>query len=115
MVKWNGQMTDLNGFTDFSLDNYRELYGNTIFSLDPSSEIANLFNKCLKEIKSVDSICKVKSKKGEIRWLQVFITPQLNIEGKIEEIIAVEIDITQFKKQGRGIACPEYEDERNHP
>ena len=31
--------------------------------------------------------------------MQVFITPQFNIEGKIEELIAVEIDITQFKKK----------------
>ena len=69
----------LNDFMDTSLDEYRELYGNTIFSLDPSSEIANLFNKCLKENKSFESICKVKSKKGELRWLQIFITPQLEL------------------------------------
>jgi PAS domain S-box-containing protein len=81
------------------LDEYRQLYGNTIFTLDPSSEIANLFNKCLKENKSFDNICKVKSKKGEVRWLQIFITPQLNSAGMIEELISVEIDITSFKKK----------------
>lgn len=83
----------------YPLNDYRELYGNTIFTLDPSSEIANLFNKCLKGIQSCDDICKVKSKKGEIRWLQIFITPQVNRAGMIEELIAVEIDITVFKNK----------------
>jgi len=83
----------------YRLAEYRELYGNTIFSLDPSSEIANVFNKCLKENKPFESICRVKSKKGEMRWLQIFITPQVSRSGKIEELIAVEIDISSFKNK----------------
>lgn len=83
----------------YKLSEYLESHGNTIFSLDPSSEISSLFNKCLKEKKSLDSICKVKSKKGGKHWLQIFMTPQINIEGKIDEIIAVEIDITVFKNK----------------
>lgn len=86
-------------FHGYRLDEYRELYGNTLFTLDPTSEISNLFNKCLKGMQSCDGICKVKSKKGEVHWLQVFITPQVNQSGMIEEIIAVEIDITSFKKK----------------
>lgn len=103
VIKPSGELEWVNdGFErlhGYRLGEYRELFGNTIFSLDPSSEITNLFNKCLKENKSFDSICKVKSKKGEIRWLQIFITPQLDLNGKIEEIIAVEIDITSFKNK----------------
>jgi PAS domain S-box-containing protein len=103
VIKPSGELEWVNdGFErlhGYRLAEYRELYGNTIFSLDPSSEITSLFNKCLKENKSFDSICRVKSKKGEIRWLQIFITPQLNAEGKIEELIAVEIDITTFKNK----------------
>jgi len=103
VIKPSGEIEWVNdGFErihGFKLLEYLESHGNTIFSLDPSSEIANIFNKCLKERKSFDSICKVKSKKGTIHWLQVFITPQISLEGKIEELIAVEIDITQFKKK----------------
>ena len=83
----------------YKLTEYIESHGNTIYSLDPSSEIANLFNKCLRETKSCDAIIKLKSRKGVTRWLQVFITPQLSREGKIEELIAVEIDITVFKNK----------------
>jgi PAS domain S-box-containing protein len=83
----------------YKLTEYLESHGNTIFSLDPSSEIANLFNRCLKENKSFDSIVKIKSRKGVIHWVQIFITPQINIEGKIDELILVEIDITTFKNK----------------
>jgi len=103
LIKPNGELEWANdGFErlhGFRLDAYRELFGNTIFGLDPSSEIANLFNKCLKEVQSFDCICKVKSKKGEFRWLQIFIKPLLNSQGLIEELIAVEIDITSFKNK----------------
>ena len=83
----------------FKLSEYLESHGTTIFSLDPSSEISKLFNQCLRERKPFDKICKVKSKTGVTHWLQVFITPQINGEGKIEELIAVEIDITRFKNK----------------
>ena len=103
LIKPDGEMEWANdGFErlhGFRLDAYRELYGNTIFGLDPSSDIANLFNRCLKEIRSFDCICQVKSKKGEIRWLQVFMNPLIDADGLIEEIIAVEIDITTFKSK----------------
>ncbi len=103
LIKPNGELEWANdGFErlhGFRLDDYREIHGNTIFGLDPSSEIASLFDKCLKETQSVDCICQVKSKKGEIRWLQIFISPLINSQGLIEELIAVEIDITTFKNK----------------
>jgi len=103
VIKPSGEIEWVNdGFEKihgFELSEYLESHGNTIFSLDPSSEIGNLFNKCLRETKSFDTICKVKSKKGTVRWLQIFMTPQINVEGKIEELVAVEIDITIFKNK----------------
>jgi PAS domain S-box-containing protein len=83
----------------FRLDAYRELHGNSIFGLDPASEIGDLFNKCLKETQALDSICQIKSKNGKTHWLQIFINPLLNAQGVIEELIAVEIDITTFKEK----------------
>jgi PAS domain S-box-containing protein len=103
VIKPSGELEWVNdGFErihGFKLSEYLESHGTTIFSLDPSSEIGNLFNKCLRERKSIDSICKVKSMKGSYHWLQVFVTPQISIDGKIEELIAVEIDITVFKNK----------------
>ena len=76
VIKPSGEIEWVNdGFErihGFKLSEYLESHGTTIFSLDPSSEIANLFNKCLKEQKSFDSICKVKSKKGCISLVAGF-------------------------------------------
>ena len=103
LIKPDGELEWANdGFErlhGYRLENYRELFGNTIYGLDPSSDIVNLFNKCMREIQSADGICQVKSKKGELRWLHVFINPVLNSQGLIEELIAVEIDITVYKKK----------------
>jgi PAS domain S-box-containing protein len=83
----------------FELPEHLEFHGSTIFSVDPGSEIGNLFNKCLSEGNPVNSICRVKAHNGSKLWLQVFFNPQINTEGKIDEIIAVEIDITKFKNK----------------
>jgi PAS domain S-box-containing protein len=103
VIKPSGEIEWVNdgfeGIHGYKLTEYLESHGNTIFSLDPASGIAQLFNKCLKENKSINNICKVKSHKGGTHWLQIFMTPQINIEGKIEEIIAVEFDITLFKNK----------------
>jgi PAS domain S-box-containing protein len=101
VIKPNGDLEWANdGFErlhGYPLDEYYATYGNTIFGLDTASEMANLFNKCLAEKQSNDCICSVKSKKGESRWLQIFITPHINSAGQVEKLIAVEIDITVFK------------------
>lgn len=103
LVKPDGSMEWANdGFKNLHglpLENYRESFGNTVFSLDPSSDIATLFNKCLKEIRSVEGSCQVKSKKGETNWLKIIITPELNNLGLIEQLVMVELDITSFKKK----------------
>jgi PAS domain S-box-containing protein len=103
LLKSSGEIEWVNdGFEKihgYKISEFLESHGNTIFSLDPSSEIGSLFLKSLTERKPVDSIIRVKSKKGTARWLQVYITPQVNNEGRIEELIAVEIDITNFKKK----------------
>jgi|WetSurMetagenome_2_1015567.scaffolds.fasta_scaffold46845_2 PAS domain S-box-containing protein len=79
------------------LDDYLAMHGRTIFSLAPGSEISSLFSKCLNEKQSIECMCKVKMRTGDYRWLQIFITPQLNANGQVEKLVAVEIDITSFK------------------
>jgi PAS domain S-box-containing protein len=103
LIKPNGELEWCNdGFErlhGFTLNEYRELYGNSVFGLDPSSGIGQLFSKCLQEAHAADCICQVKSKKGEIRWLQMFINPLINEQGLVDELFLVEIDITQFKEK----------------
>lgn len=103
LIKPNGEMEWANDgferFHGFRLEEYRENFGSTIYGLDPASSIANLFNQCLKELQPLESVHQVKSKNGKVQWLQVFFQPLLNAEGFLEEIIAIEFDITSFKQK----------------
>jgi PAS domain S-box-containing protein len=94
-IEWaNDGFERLHGF---KMDEYRATNGTSIFNLAPGSEIANLFHKCLNEKQSIECICKIKMRTGDSRWLQIFITPQLDSGGMVEKLVAVEIDITAFK------------------
>jgi PAS domain S-box-containing protein len=103
LIKPNGELEWSNdGFErlhGLALSEYREVYGNSVFELDSASGIGDLFNKCLQDALAADCICQVKSKKGEIRWLQLFINPLINEQGLVEELFLVEIDITPFKEK----------------
>jgi PAS domain S-box-containing protein len=76
---------------------FRTWHGSSIFSLAPSSDMPRIFNKCLDAKQSVEFVCKVIKSSGDYRWLQIFFTPQLNSAGKVEKVLAAEIDITAFK------------------
>jgi PAS domain S-box-containing protein len=94
-IEWvNDGFKNLHGY---SLDEYRSTHGKTIFGLAPGSEIAALFYKCLNEKKSLDCTCKVKTRSGDPRWLQIYMTPQLNADGLLQKLVAVEVDISSFK------------------
>jgi PAS domain S-box-containing protein len=96
-IEWvNDGFERLHGYT---LEEYRSVFGNTLFTLTPSPVLASLFYESLKNKQSSDCICEVNSKSGESRWHQVYITPQLNPSGNVEKLIIVEIDITAFKKK----------------
>ncbi len=94
-IEWANEGFEL--IHGYDLDAYRAKFGNSIFSLAPSSDMTRMFNKCLEEKQSVEFISKVIKHSGEYRWLQIFITPRLNTAGAVEKTVAVEIDITALK------------------
>jgi len=101
IVKINGELAWANeGFEKvhgYKLDDYKSSFGNTIFSLTHAPDIVNIFNRCLKSRVPVDFISKIKSRKGEEKWIQTFINPQINASGGIDKLLVVEIDISVFK------------------
>lgn len=80
----------------FKLSEYQAVYGGSFFNLTGSSEIQDVFRVCLTRKESVELVCKI-SRDSTYRWLQIYITPQLNPAGNVEKIIVVEIDITSVK------------------
>jgi len=103
LISTNGELEWANeGFKNlhgYRLEEFKERYGSTIFSLCDKTDILNLFSKCVKEKEPISYITKIKTKSGEDRWLQTIISPKLNHNEKIDKLVAVETDITLMKKK----------------
>lgn len=82
----------------YTLDEYKTLFGSTIFSICKDPEIFILFNKVIKEKTPVNFISKIKTKNSEEKWLQIFIIPKTN-NGNIDSLLVTEVDITNLKKK----------------
>ncbi len=102
LIKPNGELEWANeGFTKVhgcTLEEFKNKYGSTIFSLCPDPEIMHLFNKCIQDKNSFNFISSIKDGKNKVRWIQTIISPKLNSETKeIEILIGIENDITTLK------------------
>ncbi len=103
LVKTDGELEWANeGFTHIhglSLQEYKAKYGTTIFSLCQEPEIIAQFNQCIANKTSFDYSTLIKTRNGEKKWLQTFISPKFNAEGEVEKLIVTEIDITGLKNK----------------
>ena len=103
LINTNGELEWANdGFGNlhgYKLEEFKDRFGSTIFSLCDRTDILNLFTKCVKEKEPINYVNKIKTRKGEDRWLQTYIQPRLNHDNKIDKLIAIETDITLMKKK----------------
>jgi PAS domain S-box-containing protein len=103
LINTNGELEWANdGFRNlhgYSLNEFKDRFGSTIFSLCDRTDILNLFSKCVKEKEPVSYVNKIKTKEGEDRWLQTYIQPRLNNDKKVDKLIAIETDISLMKKK----------------
>ncbi len=103
LINTNGELEWANdGFRNlhgYKLEEFKDRFGSTIFSLCDRTDILNLFSKCVKEKEPVSYINKIKTRTGEDRWLQTYIQPRVNHDDKIDKLIAIETDITLMKKK----------------
>jgi PAS domain S-box-containing protein len=103
LINTNGELEWANdGFRNlhgYKLDEFKDRFGSTIFSLCNRTDILNLFSKCIKEKEPINYVNKIKTKSGEDRWLQTYISPSLNHKDSIDKLIAIETDITLMKKK----------------
>lgn len=96
-IEWANE--GFKGIHGVCLDEYRAAYGNTIFSLLLPSDTTGLFNQCLRDRQPAEGIIKTVTGTGEPKWLQLYFTPVLNPSGLVEKIVAIETDITSFKRK----------------
>jgi PAS domain S-box-containing protein len=102
-IKTDGELEWANeGFQNlhgYSLDEFKVKHGNTIFSLCQDPEMIALFNKCLASSTPINFSSKIKTKSGQDKWLQTFISPKINDNGGLDKLIATEIDVTSLKRK----------------
>ncbi|RLD64656.1 MAG: hypothetical protein DRJ01_00175 [Bacteroidetes bacterium] len=88
----------------YSIDEYKKLFGTSIFSTSTNGNISKIINRCIVNKRSIDYISSCKTKEGKTKWLNTTITPILNKNNEIEKFIAVESDITQLKESEEALS-----------
>ncbi len=86
--------------TGYSLEEFKEKFGETIFEMSNFSEIEEYFYKAINERISVKYIAKFTTKYGKTVWFQTTLTPIIDEENhkKIKYIVAIDTDITAIKE-----------------
>ena len=101
--------TDLNGIITYVNDNFIEVYGyskeeligkphNIIRHPDMPSYVFKNMWKIITKGKMWQGVVKNKKKNGEVYYVKTLISPLFNSKGKINEYLAVRVDITELIK-----------------
>lgn len=101
-------MTDAEGNFIWVNDAYTRMFGHTFEELTskvsknimgPNTDpyIKRLITDCLHNKETVDYEFKTKIKDGTNMWIRTTLTPILNGNGKIKNLIAIDTDITKLK------------------
>ena len=85
-------------YMGYTLEEFIEAFGDNILNMSTKKDISYYFYTCLENKHSVQYISKFKTKYGKEMWFQTTLTPILNKDGNIEEIVAIDADITEMKK-----------------
>lgn len=95
-ILWaNSALIRLTGFT---LEELRKQKGETIFEISSNPEIEYYFYLCLRQKRSVQYISELPTKFGKKIWTQTTLTPIKNEDGEVYQIVAIDSDITEYKK-----------------
>ncbi|MBN2349857.1 MAG: response regulator [Bacteroidales bacterium] len=101
IVNNNGELDWANdGFKTihgYTIDDFKNKFGNTIFSLYRNTEIVDLFTTCIRDKKTVSFISEILDKGGNTKWIQTFISPHYGKDNEVGKLLAVENDITTLR------------------
>ncbi len=87
--------TKMYGYTLQLLKNEK---GSNLLDASTETDIKSIFEKCITEKRTMVYETLNKNRKGDDVWVQVSLTPILDIEGNISKLITVSIDISRMKE-----------------
>lgn len=83
---------------EYSLLEFKKKFGDTILQASKNPKIHNTVNQCIETQESVNYVNEYLTKSGESKWIQTTLTPIIDDNNNIENLIAVESDITKIKQ-----------------
>ncbi|HEY4798675.1 MAG TPA: tetratricopeptide repeat protein, partial [Bacteroidia bacterium] len=95
-IEWaNSAFTKMTGYT---IEEFKTLFGSNIKDFTHNPLIKEKVSECIATCKSVmyESINKAKS--GKEIWMQTTLTPILDANGLVRNMVAIDTDITDLKR-----------------
>ncbi len=81
------------------LGDLKEKYGNNIFKMPLEEHVRKIINRCFNEKVSVQYEAEYTKIKGEKFWVHSNMTPILDKNGKIKNVVLIETNITEIKQR----------------
>lgn len=101
-IEWaNEGFKNLHGI---SLDNLKTDNKATVFDLYTDENINKLLEKCITDKVPINFVSKIIIDERHTKWLQTIVSPQFKENGKLDNLIAVETDVTDLKRKERVLA-----------
>ncbi|MBN2892143.1 MAG: tetratricopeptide repeat protein [Bacteroidales bacterium] len=95
--------------TGYTFEDFIEANGDNILRASTFPDIAYYFFVCVEQKKSVRYISEFTTRFGKQIWVQTTLTPILEKDGQVKEIVAVDSDITDVKEAERKISSQNQE------
>ncbi len=81
----------------YSLDEYIAQKGNSILKVSGNPDIAYVIEECITTKSPTTYSVQVETKSGSKTWIQTTLTPILNSNGTLQNLVAIDSDITALK------------------
>ncbi|MBI5539608.1 MAG: SpoIIE family protein phosphatase [Bacteroidia bacterium] len=94
-------------------EEFEAIKGKSLLDSSYNSNIKRIVSKCISEKKTILYESEAKLKSGKTIWMQSTLTPILNEEGEIKNLVVIDSDITKMKKAEEKIKLQSEELENN--
>lgn len=90
--------TGFTKLTGFSLDEVKKERGNTLQSLTSNKEVLLNLDDCIRSHKSYIYESQIRHRSGEDKWASSTLTPIIDEQGRLKNIVVIDTDITLRKR-----------------
>jgi len=93
-IEWaNDAFTTMQGY---SLEEFVEKHGRRLDEVSANSQIQHVIEECISEHKSVKYQVQNKTKFGKEIWTQTTLSPVMDEDGTLRQLVAIDADITEI-------------------